>query len=490
MTQKRAEGFSISLHAKVKTKMNVTELIQSLEVELKMAERDRERANTEIVHIIERGKADNRSNASEDEEKQVRELTAKREQAKKEIETVKARLETARAAAADQEANEKAYGERSATGAAKPAYDRVARVGTEERTYRKDTDRKGSQFVRDLANQFLYRDAEADHRLSRHMQEERVERGQYLERAAGTGNFSGLVVPQYLTEMYAPTVKALRPFADICNKHDLPEKGMTVNISRITTGSSVALQASENSAVSETNMDDTLLTENVQTAAGQQTLSRQAIERGTGTEEIVMNDLFRDYATKLDSTLINQATTGLSAVAQAIAYTDASPTGEELYPKMLAANSAVETALLAQATPSHIVMHPRRWHWFQSQLMSKWPMIAQPFVPAQSVGTNNGEGYSKGIRGVLPNGNLVVVDANIATNLGAGTNEDEIYVVAADECHLWEDPNAPVFIRAEQAAAASLGVLLVMYGYFAYSFRRYTNGVAKIGGTGLVTPTF
>jgi hypothetical protein len=74
------------------------------------------------------------------------------------------------------------------------------------------------------------------------------------------------VVPQYLTDMYAPKVQAMRPFADICNKHDLPPDGMTVNISRITTGTSTALQATENVAVSETDIDDTLLTENVQTA--------------------------------------------------------------------------------------------------------------------------------------------------------------------------------------------------------------------------------
>jgi hypothetical protein len=73
--------------------------------------------------------------------------------------------------------------------------------------------------------------------------------------------------------------------------------------------------------------------------------------------------------------------------------------------------------------------------------------------------------------------------------LGAGT-EDEIYVVPEDECHLWEDPQAPVFIRAEQPAAASLGVLLVLYGYFAYSFRRYANSHQKISGTGLIAPTF
>jgi hypothetical protein len=65
----------------------------------------------------------------------------------------------------------------------------------------------------------------------------------------GTGAFAGLTMPQYLTDLYAPAV---------------------------------ALQANEGDAVSETNMEDTLSTENVQTAAGQQTISRQAVDRGTG----------------------------------------------------------------------------------------------------------------------------------------------------------------------------------------------------------------
>ena len=46
-----------------------------------------------------------------------------------------------------------------------------------------------------------------------------------------------------------------------------------------------------------------------------------------------------------------------------------------------------------------------------------------------------------------------------------------------------------MFIRAEQTAAASLGVLLVAYGYFAYTFTRRAHA-QRIGGTGLVTPTF
>lgn len=146
--------------------------------------------------------------------------------------------------------------------------------------------------------------------------------------------------------------------------------------------------------------------------------------------------------------------------------------------------------MLALGTPTHAVMHSRRWYWLSSQMSNTWPMVNSQGIPVQAAGTNLNTPYNGGVRGVLPNGLLVVVDNNIATNLGAGTNEDEIYVVPASECHLWEDPNAPLFIRAEQPAAASLGVLMVAYSYFAYTFGRFANGMQKVGGTGLVTPVF
>ncbi|HEY5833595.1 phage major capsid protein [Streptomyces sp.] len=371
-----------------------------------------------------------------------------------------------------------------------PAYDRVARVGAEERTYRPDQDRRGQHFERDVAAAFLG-DYEARDRLARHMTEERAERGDQLVRAAGTGAFTGLVVPQYLTDLYAPAAAARRPFADACRPHDLPPQGMTVNISRITTATSVALQSGgENTNVSETDIDDTLLPVSVQTNAGQQTLSRQAIERGAGVEPVVLDDLFRRYASTLDATLLNQATTGLTNVATAVAYTDGTPTVAEFYPKTLEALSGVEAALLDMASGENIaVMHSRRWNWMQNALSSTWPLISQPGIAAQMLGANYAATYGSGVRGVLPNSTPVIVDNNIATNLGAGTNEDEVYVVDRNECHLWEDPNAPMYIRAEQAKVASLGVLMVVYGYFAYTHARYAQA-RKIAGTGLVTPTF
>ncbi|WP_329471686.1 phage major capsid protein [Streptomyces sp. NBC_01723] len=370
-----------------------------------------------------------------------------------------------------------------------PAYDRVHRVGAEERTYRPDQDRRGAQFQQDVAAAFLG-DYEARDRLSRHMQEERTERGDQLQRAVGTGAFAGLVVPQYLTDMYAPLARTNRPFADACRRHTLPRTGMTVEISRVTTGSSVDNQSLENGSVAEQDMDDTALSVPVRTAAGQQTASRQSIERGAGVEDVILDDLFRAYGSRLDTTMLNAATVGLSNVATAVAYTDATPTTAELYPKVIEGLAGVEGALLDQASGDNLaVMHSRRWYWMQNAMGTSYPLITQPGVVAQTLGANYAEAYGRGVRGILPNGTPVIVDNNIAVNLGAGTNEDEIFLVDRQECHLWEDPDAPMYIRAEQPKAANLGVLLVVYGYYAFTFQRQPHA-RKIGGTGLITPTF
>jgi HK97 family phage major capsid protein len=371
-----------------------------------------------------------------------------------------------------------------------------AKVKNEARTYSREAERDGVSFLADVATAFgKGYEPGAQERLARHAQEERTLRGADFERrAAATSAFAGLVVPQYLTDLVAPAVAAMRPLANVCRHVELPAEGMTVNISRITTATSAALQSSENSAVSETNVDDTLLSPAVQTAAGQQTLSLQALQRGTGVEAVVVGDLVRRYHTVLNSTLINQATNGLDAIAGvSVTYTDASPTAGELYPKLFDLIQQVQTAVYMGV--SHFVMHPRRWNWLASQVGTSWPFLQVNGAGPQTAGSFNGTGaYDASAAGTTIAGTLagvpVILDASIATNLGAGTNEDRIYGITADEAFLWEDSSAPLFIRAEQPSAASLGVLFVVYGYFAYTFGRYPSAHGKISGTGLVTPTF
>jgi hypothetical protein len=158
------------------------------------------------------------------------------------------------------------------------------------------------------------------------MAEERVER-----RDVTSANFAGLVVPQFLTDLAAPYARAGRVTADLARKHQLPNEGLTLSISKVTTGSTTAAQ-SEGASVSEGNMDDTKLDITVQTFAGQQNVSRQALERGTNIDSLVMADLVSSYHTTLNTAVVAEL---LASAGQTVTYTDASPTVAEMYPKLV-----------------------------------------------------------------------------------------------------------------------------------------------------------
>ena len=73
------------------------------------------------------------------------------------------------------------------------------------------------------------------------------------------------------------------------------------------TGTAVAAQETQNTAVQNTTYTESDLVVPVRTYAGQQVVSRQSIDRGSGVGEILMADLVSAYATKLDSDALNGA---------------------------------------------------------------------------------------------------------------------------------------------------------------------------------------
>jgi HK97 family phage major capsid protein len=381
-----------------------------------------------------------------------------------------------------------------------PARTDPAKVKNEPRTYSLNAERsQGVSFLRDVMNGQLFGDIDARDRLARHMREAKLEREARAlrdgieARDVGTGAFAGLTVPQYLTELVAPVRRAGRPVADIANSHPLPADGMTVNISRITTGTATAIQATENAAAQETDIDDTLLTVNVRTIAGQQDVSRQAIDRSTGADDIVIADLVSAYNTNLDNQILNadgtsgthlgiRSTVGIVAVT----YTDTTPTPAELFPKFGDLIQQVQGGVFMGVT--HFVFHPRRWWWLAVTLGTSFPLLTILSAGTQQAGQVGDSDYEGDNRGIL--GVPAVLDANIPTNLGAATNEDAILGVTAPELHLWEEANAPMFIRAEQTAAGNLTVKFVVWGYSAFAAGRYPGAHGTISGTGLVAPTF
>ena len=81
---------------------------------------------------------------------------------------------------------------------------------------------------------------------------------------------------------------------------------MVVNLARITTPTAAGIQATQNTTVTTADIDDTLLSLNVQTAAGYSQLSRQAVERGILTEDVTTTDLLKRVAVALDTQLLSQ----------------------------------------------------------------------------------------------------------------------------------------------------------------------------------------
>ncbi len=344
-----------------------------------------------------------------------------------------------------------------------------------------------NSFFSDMYQARFNNDYNANKRLAEHQE--------VSKRDVGTGAFAGLVVPQYLVDDYAPLARAGANFYNAVPKRELPAYGNKVEISRITTGSAAAEQASENAAVQETNIDDTLLTVNVDTIAGQQDVSKQALERGGqpgfNLEDIIFQDLASAYFTKLDNLLINGSGSsgqpkGISQVSgiNAVTYTDASPTVGELYPKLADALQKINSERFAPATA--IIMHPRRWGFLTAGVDgSNRPLIVpNANAPQNAVGTGEVNKYGS-VGQIL--GVPVITDANIRTDLGAGT-EDAIYVVRAEDHILFEQD---VFTaKFEETNAGSLTTKLVVYGYVAFASGRYPKGISAISGTGLIAPTF
>jgi hypothetical protein len=414
------------------------------------------------------------------------------------------KLERARALKAEEDQQEKrldtvTYAPNRAERAGMQKYEQVVRIGQEPHTYSRDKDPegKGTAFLTDVIGAYRGNPG-SNERLSRHMREYEVDNKGRQTRAAGdvtTGALPNLVIPSYLVSEYAAKPSAARPFCDNGMRHvDLPPEGMNVEIALGNTTATAALQTSELVAAGGGNFDVNPLEVPVKTAEAWQLVSRQAIDRGRVTEQVVIADMLDQVAALIDKTVITETTTGLHDASTRITYDSATPLVTELYPYILQGASKIEQTLLNRGRPTHVMMHPRRWYWMQSLLGTSWPTISQPGMPAQSYGVNFAAGYDQGIAGVLPCGLKVITDANVpVVGLGAaqsGGGQDFIFIVPQYEGLLLEEPNREMFIRAEAPAANQLGVMLVVYEYFAYSFARYgATAFQHINGTGTVAPT-
>jgi len=372
----------------------------------------------------------------------------------------------------------------------KPASEKreAIKVVSEPVTY---SERSEYSFLSDAVKAHFNTDVAASDRIRRHQQEMNVE-----YRATSTGDFGGLVVPQYLVDLYAPKLRAGRPFADASRKHVLPAQGMSVVLSLIGTGTNVAAQTSQNTAAVSQDPADSTLTINVNTVAGQNSVSKQALLRGYNLESIIISDLLRAYNTKLDDLLLNGTGAngqplGIQSMTTGILVTYTATTGTVagVFPKIADAIQSIQSNVFA--SPNAVIMHPRRLGFFLSGLDGQNRPLVVPtaYNPTNAMGT--GEGYPNygNNSGYSILGLPIITDANITTTAGTGTNQDTIHVVDLNESHLFEEAGSPTYVTFEEPNG-KVALNIVMYGMFAYTSLRYPKAFAQINGTGLATPSF
>ena len=341
-------------------------------------------------------------------------------------------------------------------------------------------------FFVDLYHAQIRNEPAAWNRLHRHQQETATE-----TRDSSTSNFAGLVPPHYAIAMALEKARASRPFADACNRQPLPETGMDVVITRLTTGASTTAQSSENSAIAESSPDDTTQTIGIKSYAANVDVSAQALARGVGISNLLVEDMVASYAQALDADLIDGSGssgkhTGALRVSgiQSESYTAGTATGAGLYEKILKGINLVQTAIYKPATL--ITMHPRRWAWFVGKGLDgdgRPLVLPSQNVPTNAMGIGNMD-VPQGVVGQIA-GVGVLLDPNIPTDLGSGSDEDAILITNMSNTVLWEDSGAaPNVVSFDQTNAGSLTVKFVSWGYSAFALKD-PAGMVKIVGTGL-----
>jgi len=368
----------------------------------------------------------------------------------------------------------------------------TVRVVSEEKVYRKGG---GNAFFRDMYAMKYNADPLAAERMMIHARQTGL--AEREERAATTTSFAGLVVPQYLVDDFAPVARQGRPFLNFVGGRPLPPDGMTLNIPRGNTGTVVVSQTTENSAVANQDMVNADIVIAVRTIAGQQDVSRQALDRGRNTDDEIMSDLAEAYTAELDrqafaGTGANNQHLGLLSETGVLTVTVTSSSAVTQLRQLADGIQRVHTSRFQPATV--IVVHPRRWaYWTQSVDSS-----GRPLVTPSGHGPFNAYGLgdltqASGIVGDIY-GLPVLTDPNIPTTISSstpsGATEDVVIVTRHSDLRLFEDDPMPRRVRFEETTAGSLQVKIVAWDYTAWSAGRYPSATKVLAGSGLLAPVF
>jgi HK97 family phage major capsid protein len=347
----------------------------------------------------------------------------------------------------------------------------------------------GHSYFRDLHLSRNKGNREATDRL------ERNDKGRAAEtRAITTVNGAGgeFVPPLWLEEQFVKLARPGRITANLIQNQPLPAGTDSINIPKVATGTAVAVQATQNTGVQQTDLTTTSISSGITTIAGGQTVSLQLMEQSPlNIDDIILGDLAAAYAVAYNTQVLSGSGSGgnqkgIFTLSGTNAVGITLTTAAGFYSAVANAIQQVHTNRFLP--PSAIVMHPVRWAWLTAQVDSaNRPLVVPAANAPMNALANQGVVVSQGYAGTMQ-GLPVYVDATIPTNLGAGTNQDEVLVARFEDLVQWESN-----VRAEtfqQTYANQMSVFVRLYNYMSFQPARFPKSISVISGAGLVAPTF
>jgi len=325
------------------------------------------------------------------------------------------------------------------------------------------------------------------------------------QRALGNTNTTGgsggeFAPPTWLVNEWINLLRPGRITADLFKKAPVPDGTSSISIPKITGGTSVALQTTQNSTVAATDITTSYVSTGFTTILGKEVVSQQLLDQSAiPFDEVISADLASAYNAYFGTQVLLGAGTGannnsvLNGLANATVLAAnqstlaATPTAATFYSK---ANGMLASFVTNRFAPPEVwLMHPRRWYWLMAQVdNSGRPLVVPADVAFNPIATNDMVSVQGSAGRFL--GLPVVIDPNIPTNLGVapGNTQDEVFLMRTSDLWLFEStPRAEAFTAPY---AESLGVLFRLYNYAGLILNRLGSSIATMNGPGLTPPAF
>ena len=276
-------------------------------------------------------------------------------------------------------------------------------------------------------------------------------------------------------DTYVPEILELlregRPCADLFNGRQLPARGNNVDLPRITTGTTVGYQATQNLEVSNQNLETDLVSFPKSTMAGGQGYSLQSAQWSDPSyADEVIRDLVAAYSEFLDGETI----IGDGATPNATAYTgildgatDVPIGGTFVIADLLAKIGTAWAAVFqgSRRAPIAFVGNSATWGLLLDAVDTDGRPIVTTDAPTNPIGSGNAGTIAGSLRG-LP----FVLDENVPSDAGVGTDESPLILGSFRDALLFEDSANPAQIGITYPDVLTTDV--TVFGFSALAIRR------------------